>query len=223
MDNRGRNPDRADPLRSLSQAFAGRSAQVLQRHMQDNISRPPVQDAGSRRTPDGKDGKHDQLLDLTWRCEYCNQPMPAKRKADSIYCSKTCSNAHYNGMEREARLEAKANRPPCQHCGKAIPAAAPANRIFCSIDCQRFARRVRDKAKQARDCEHCGKRYGPSIPDQKHCGRICAAAASRLAPKPCGLCETIIPAPMPRQLWCSTTCRDRASRYRIRAKRKAMG
>ncbi|MBL3568873.1 hypothetical protein BV509_09135 [Rhodovulum sulfidophilum] len=154
---------------------------------------------------------------MTRRCERCGAPIPGHKRADAVYCSKTCKNTDYGEILAAGRIDDKRDRAPCLHCGAPIPPEAPANRRFCSITCQRLARRVRDKAARVQTCPVCGKTFNASIPDQTCCSHACAAVYRREAgPRPCQCCGKEIPAPLPEQKWCSSRCRERAWKIRRR-------
>jgi endogenous inhibitor of DNA gyrase (YacG/DUF329 family) len=82
-------------------------------------------------------------MDFTRRCEQCGaeiEPMAHPRRA---FCSKSCNNAHFNGLAKEARDEAKRGRT-CAHCGGTFNATR-ADQVFCSKPCQ-ASRRNRRKS-----------------------------------------------------------------------------
>lgn len=136
--------------------------------------------------------------------------MPEGKKADAIYCSKTCQKADYSALEKAGRLDLKRDRPPCQHCGKAIPAEAQANRIFCSVYCQRRGIYHRNKTARQRICVVCDAPYLASIETQQTCGKICSSEHKReKEPRPCKHCGAAMERPLPEKKFCNKRCQDR--------------
>jgi len=74
---------------------------------------------------------------VTWarECDCCGGPIPDHKRIDAMVCGSTCRHKLRKRLEREARLEARDNRPPCLHCGAAMPAEKSPLAKFCSTAC----------------------------------------------------------------------------------------
>jgi predicted nucleic acid-binding Zn ribbon protein len=81
------------------------------------------------------------------RCGHCGAGLPFSAPSYQKYCSVACRLAAWeemlgatrearNAARRQARLEAKRDRPACLECGAPIPAEATLLRKFCSPRCE---------------------------------------------------------------------------------------
>ena len=123
-------------------------------------------------------------MDMRRLCEWCGKELAEDRPAWTLYCDTKCRNAAGYELERVARIEAKAKRPPCPECGAPIPAETDGHQIFCSKRCyfKADARRVKAKLRATlpeRTCPVCATVFQPSKPSQKHCSPACALSHAR--------------------------------------------
>lgn len=174
MDNRGRNPDRTDPLRSLSQAVARGSLQVLQSSLQFRASptaRPAARD-GCR-----EGGGISGPLDLNAYCEHCGKPLPERKRSDKRYCDNRCAYRSCQSLTKEARKETREGRT-CMECGCIIPNTRRAGAKTCSQRCTSRARgrRERARARLRKVCPVCQAEFRTSAKHQVCCSPRCVHA-----------------------------------------------
>lgn len=108
-------------------------------------------------------------------CVRCGASLEGKR-SDAVYCSYECYMVDYHQLVKDARLEAKANRPPCKQCGKPIPVVKDKRAIYCSISCQQKACYNRRKSHPS-TCRICSKGFLGMTPGEKYCTPSCRAKA----------------------------------------------
>ena len=123
------------------------------------------------------------MLDMRHLCEWCGTEMHGKR-SDVLYCGAACKTAAYHDLERRARIEAKAGRPPCRQCGAAIPPAAEIRKAFCSRACKDAWRNARVgerfvAARAGRACVECGASLDHVRKDAIYCGARCRERAKQ--------------------------------------------
>lgn len=213
MDHSRRNPDRADPLRSLSQAIARGASQVLREAVRQCAQREPSAYQGGERASSLSDGGRKQgiPLDLTARCEHCHSPLPPMSTAARKFCDKKCQSAYFNGLTAAALREEKQGRS-CILCGEAIPAERRADALYCKSACRERHCNPRKRLAITRACPHCGDNFRPSHKVQAHCSRECRTAALREAAKrPCEWCGNIYRAPSSRARFCCMSCSSQAN------------
>lgn len=174
MDNRGRNPDRADPLRSLSQAVARGSLQVLQSSLQFRAS-PPARPAARDGCREG--GGISGPLDLNAYCEHCGKPLPERKRSDKRYCDNRCAYRSCHALEMDARREARIGRT-CQECGCIIPSERRRDAKTCSARCTSRAssRRERERAIHLKTCPICKTEFRTRARRQVCCSPRCVHA-----------------------------------------------
>lgn len=176
MDHSRRNPDRADPLRSLRKALARGAFQVLQPHLRGGAQPPHCQDEGRA---ERSASKNCDPNDLTHRCEHCGEPVPAGSRSSRKYCSQRCRDASATHLEALARIEENMKRK-CLHCGGPMPADCRSDMDYCSKTCTGKAHRLRIMARaEAKTCAHCRKSFHPCKPDRKFCSQQCSASAQK--------------------------------------------
>ncbi len=194
MDGGGRDADRKNALRQVSQGVARGSPQVLRGSLPlDPPRKIGLVEASERRTG-GSVG--DELhLDLTHRCQHCDDPLPeraangARTRFDRMYCSQKCLDA----SRKTARRYGIKDRA-CPHCGKAIPMMAHLKIRFC--------------------CRKCCRAY--------HNGLISAALVKKREARSCRICkEPISPARKKGSVYCSKACKVKADVKRNADRRKA--
>ena len=92
-------------------------------------------------------------------CRVCGIDLPIDAPSHQKYCSVECRRTAqeeadlkrrpaYNARRRQARLDAKRDRPPCPECGAPIPPEASTLRKYCSTACEA---RFNNRAKAARE------------------------------------------------------------------------
>src|SRR5690606_9369048 len=136
---------------------------------------------GQRRRRD----RHGDTLDLTDRCEHCDDPLPEGGTVRQVYCNRICKEAAKRARAAAATRAARAGNT-CISCGAAIPVCRRGDTLFCTKACsdrvsyRRALGRRRAEAREGRACVTCG---GP-IPvtlrqGTKHCGKECRDKADR--------------------------------------------
>lgn len=225
MDNSGRNPDRTRLLRTLSRAVTGWQAEILQRSVQGQPSRPCQQAKGDGRRPGSEVG---DPLDLRHRCVRCGEVMPPKTNARRMYCSVEC-----------ARLESQADRIAtynvirddlikdrrCQICDGPIPHRKFRGSKFCSKKCEKSLDNPAQRLKVSKVCPHCSETFHPITAEQVHCGHRCAGKAAALAGRNlppltgpprehinCLICGTRFQKKERRTIYCSRACWHQSQR-----------
>lgn len=108
-----------------------------------------------------------------WRdtCQQCGADLPLDAPSNQQYCSPECRFKAYEKYQiqnredryarrRQARLDAKMNRPPCEECGKPIPLTMNAAARFCCEICgnKNYTRRRGEKLREARLAERARQR-----------------------------------------------------------------
>lgn len=204
MDHSRRNPDRADPLRSLRKALARGSLQVLQQHVRGGTQPPHCQDESRAR------GSRDQDCDpndLTHRCEQCGEPLPEGSRSSRKFCSWQCRERDRITLERQARAEENAARQ-CRSCGQPIPPNKRRNAEHCSQRCISADQRRRIMAAAAaRDCAQCGATFQPDKPGRKFCCLKCAKnALKRRHDIACAVCSKSFHPKTYTARFCSLNC-----------------
>ena len=107
-------------------------------------------------------------------CEHCGAEIPDTRRADAVFCSRTCSKAAYGAFVSAEIAKAKAGRC-CEWCSGPMPAGFTSRRQFCTVTCQRQARRAKQKAaRPLQTCPACGTEFRATIPGQTWCSRACS-------------------------------------------------
>lgn len=204
MDDPRGNPDRADPLRSLSRAIARGASQVLQQHMR-GVPKPlaGALGAGERRSR-GKDGDDK---DLTHRCEVCGSALPEGSSSIRKFCSRRCAQKERTSLERAARAEENAQRG-CAVCKQPMPPQKQRNAVYCSIRCINAAAINRRKGRTSqRLCSHCGTPFHPDKPNRRFCCHDCSVAAITLHhPVPCAHCGVMFRPKTATATFCSQSC-----------------
>ena len=108
-------------------------------------------------------------LDFRDFCPRCGdeidrtKPHAVKR----VYCSLRCQIEYLDQLEKDARLEAKADRPPCERCSDPVPVHMDARARFCSHACQ-------NAGGLDHRCANCGAAFKGSA-RRKYCSLRCAA------------------------------------------------
>jgi hypothetical protein len=190
MDRRLRQPDRADPLRSLSQAIARGALQVLQPSLQQRAQQSCK---SSHEHEGGTGGRLSGPLDLTHRCEHCDGLMPEasptgrRRRRSAKYCSIKCLWASAVAIDTLRRLQSRLGRI-CKWCQGDIPVSRKFRSIYCCARCAKAAsRKAAPLRKRTRDskrlriektCPSCENAFRPFDRMQVCC---CHKCASRLA------------------------------------------
>lgn len=199
MDHRSGDTDRADTLRAVSQAFAGRALQVLQPSVQHIPCTEHIEDTscerGSCNPVSGQNG-------IRAECEHCSGPLPDGSSANRMYCSKECKQAVERARRQAARIKARQGRK-CLWCGGSIPAGARGDVIYCNKTCQTQSQI--DMQKTRRTCRQCGKTFRGF---GKHCSCACAGHSRRKRhPKQCPVCQKTFKPHRIEQVCCSQPCR----------------
>lgn len=203
MGNSRRNPDRADPLRSLSRPLAGGSLQVLQQHLR-GLAQSKVGAAEGGRSRSGSEAGDE--LDLTQRCEYCSAELPPGSTARRKYCGSTCSEAHRSQLDREARHAARESWI-CDHCGKTLPERKYSHAQYCNRSCIAGAQRARNMAAaEAMACEQCGAMFKPDRPKRRYCCHQCSVSARKLRAITCVQCGDTFRPRASTTRFCSISC-----------------
>lgn len=180
MDNRGRNPDRTDPLRSLSRAIARGASQVLQRHLLIGKQSVSAGKEGSGRGQGNIPSREVGPCDLTNRCEWCQKPLPLNARRSQEYCSSKCYNKAYWQLSAQARLTELAGRC-CAGCGDAMPVQMHRNAKYCTPGCRLRHSPAAGRLLAKKSCLHCARVFRVRTVDQKYCNLSCAGRASYLA------------------------------------------
>lgn len=136
-----------------------------------------------------------QIIDFNDYCLWCEAQLTIdKCSTYRQYCSRDCREAHYRCFDKQARLEAKKDRPPCPICGTEITPERFKQTIFCSPECwnadySAIERAARLEAKINRPpCRTCGKAIPPEAFGQKvYCSDLCRFRARK--PRHHGNCE----------------------------------
>lgn len=197
MDNRGRNPDRADPLRALPQSLARGALQVLQPPPQYEPRRLDGEAATGIRESGSANGN---LTGLT--CTWCGKPL-TNCTIRREFCGRKCRQSYYTAQEREERIEARQGRK-CLWCNGPIPAESRGDVIYCSKTCQSKAQA--DMAKVRRTCQQCGKTFRGH--GELFCSHACYADSRRKRhPKQCPVCQVTFKPHRAEQVCCSQACR----------------
>lgn len=160
------------------------------------------------------------MIDINTYCKGCGAVLPSGPYAEvRQWCSQACYMEWYHGLDKEARLEAKRDRPPCQQCGTAVPIHKDRRAIYCSVQCQQKGGRAARRLNHARLCENCGKPYLGHNAAQRFCCNWCRAQVDfrRHQPRPCEWCGTMIE--NPRRAAAKYCCSKCAARAREAAKR----
>lgn len=203
MGDRRADIDRTNPMRSLSQAIARGTLQVLQQSLRGQPQ--PLLDQAQRRGggPSCSFGDPD---DLAHRCEYCGVDM-GPSIASKKFCSEKCRYNAFWGLERAA-LDARNAGRTCVHCREPMPVSMKGTARYCSEECRSAARWVRQRyAAPPKTCQHCGSTFGPLRPDQQYCSRRCFAAATRVLPDvSCGCCGVAFQPRRRSSQYCSRSC-----------------
>ena len=184
MDNRGRNTDRADPLRQLQQGSARDAPQVLFRHLQECNAHADSTDEGSGR---GNGARHGDAEHMIAECEWCAGPLPESATARRMYCCVKCRNAAFNALISQARAEARKGRI-CPMCSGPVPDDRKADTIYCSSLCQGRSRRDRERHTREKTCERCGKPFLAHEDSQRYCSQACYHQPRLIRPKSCEGC-----------------------------------
>lgn len=208
MGNRSRNPDRADPLRGLSQAIARGSLEILQQRLCVQLPTSNEHPKGGER---GSGAGLGDPLDLTHRCEWCNTVMGPGR-ADRKYCSKACCVASEVGAISAALREARAGRM-CEHCSGPISAERRADAIYCCDKCQNAASHSMLRQRRHMTCIRCGAGFMAHTDRQKHCSWDCAFPSPQIRrERICPACGGTFRTGQPHQRYCSRSCMSAALR-----------
>lgn len=140
-------------------------------------------------------------MEIEWdeTCVRCGAKLPDGVRISREYCSRRCYMESYRALERQAVMEARANRPPCANCGGPIPMMRDMRAIYCSQDC--------NKGAQIKTCLHCGKEFRGAS-DRVHCSWLCyCQTAKRIhQPRPCQWCGVTITRPHAETRCCSWSC-----------------
>jgi len=156
-------------------------------------------------------------------CLQCGGEIPpdSPRPWLRIYCSISCRNEYLNGLEKSARLDAKArmNRH-CAHCSAPISPSRRAAAIYCSKACKGYAIKARWKHRLPLSCLGCGGTFTCATGSRIYCSEVCQDKQAKvragkpfgrlppLQPIPCRWCKTLF-APRrkaPIQKFCSSAC-----------------
>jgi endogenous inhibitor of DNA gyrase (YacG/DUF329 family) len=148
-------------------------------------------------------------MSIDWenRCLQCGAIMGDVVHVRREYCSRKCYNEYYHGLEKAARLEAKANRPRCATCGGPVSPSRFAHAMYCSKECNVRARRY------LKTCPHCEKEFMAMSRRHVHCSRRCAdlAVRTKYPPQPCEWCGKVIDRPgKSTTRFCSWRCAGKA-------------
>ncbi|RWA76673.1 MAG: hypothetical protein EOQ28_03025 [Mesorhizobium sp.] len=116
-------------------------------------------------------------------CPHCGITIDRdKVGARRVFCSLECQRSDFHQLEKDARLEAKKDRPPCRRCGEPVAIRKDRRAVYCSKACQ--VAEFLDGKKKAR----------------------LALRANRPPCRRCG--EPVDVRKYPTAMWCSTTCRS---------------
>ncbi len=149
-------------------------------------------------------------MDLRNYCKGCGAVLPDGPRAEvREWCGKECYMRAYHDLDKQARLDAKRDRPPCQVCGKPIPPEKISTARYCSLTCQRVRVKARYRLQFPRLCEHCGKPFCAHHDDQRFCSVWCNAQTTfrKHQPRPCQWCGKMIENPRRAAAkYCCSTC-----------------
>lgn len=138
-------------------------------------------------------------------CLQCGAEIPpdSPRPWLRIYCSARCRNDYLNGLEKSARLDAKAKMDRrCAHCSAAISPSRKASAVYCSKDCKGFAIKARWKQRRPLWCLRCGETFTCATGSRIYCSDACQDEQAKIrAGKPFGRMPPIEPIPC---RWCNT-------------------
>lgn len=109
-------------------------------------------------------------------CKRCGKSLEGRR-SDTQYCCAKCYRDDYHQLDKDARLAAKANRPPCRICGKSIPASAISTRLVCSRTCQKASELMVARRRFRGTCIKCGDEFTTSHAEQRFCSHSCHITA----------------------------------------------
>lgn len=135
------------------------------------------------------------MIDFNTYCKGCGTVLPSGPRAEvREWCSKSCYMKWYRSLDKQARLEAKADRLPCRTCGQPIPAEKISTARYCSLACQRKHGKALYRLQFARLCLHCKKPFCAHNDEQKYCSPWCMAQVlfRKHPPRPCQQCGTTI-------------------------------
>lgn len=171
MDNRIGNPDRADPLRSLSLSLARGKLQMVQ----SSLLKLAAQAAGPHIAGErGKRAEDGCAPDLTARCEVCGEALGPSR-ADRQFCNQHCYNQHYRRLGEIERLQSNGGRP-CVICGNEIPPSKRADAKYCGPSCAGSTKNLNKRPAVSKTCLCCGQTFRPFHLTQVYCSVACANA-----------------------------------------------
>lgn len=160
-------------------------------------------------------------LDFADYCKGCGTKLPQDRYATRRdYCSYACYMREYREIEKAARLEAKANRPPCVWCGGPVAIKKDRRAVYCSLHCQKQANHQIRETRNALTCPNCGKDFR-GRDGQTYCCQWCRSQVElrKHQPRACQWCDAMIQNPKRAATkYCCSTCAARAREAARRTK-----
>lgn len=178
MDNRSRDTDRADPLRTLSQEVARGAPQVLQQDLLVKPCRPASQIPRGGRTDGGSHGGESGLI-----CEQCGADLPEGSTIRREFCGAKCRRAFYTVQRRAARAEARKTQV-CLFCGGPMRDDYPQGKYYCSARCGDLSSEDMRRHRNRRSCANCAVQFMPRDERQRFCCHPCYIAARYWKPTP---------------------------------------
>lgn len=207
MGDKPRNPDRTDPLHSLSRAIARGASQILQSQL---LHRPPLEHEPAKRSLGGYSCRDGDPLDLTHRCEICGDAIPAT-SCRREYCTDACQ-AEAKRRRRRARNEEARLQRRCLFCGGPMTPGYK-GRMYCSRTCAEASARDQAGLRRRRACAQCGKVFRPGQKVTRFCSPACYHHSLRLyQARACASCETPFVPKRPDQRFCGRACSGLAHR-----------
>lgn len=186
MDNRSGDADRKDAVHSVPQSVARGALQVLRGPVRGfALGVPEPSKEGERGS--GSSNGNQQGLDLTDRCEWCNEPLPEGSTIRRMYCSQKCRNRASNAEIAADRLAARAGRV-CPQCGGPVPDSKRADAVHCSKKCGKLSNDQWHTSKRCRTCPYCQKDFKAKSRSQVYCSVMCGLKKQPRLPTPCEYC-----------------------------------